>query len=423
MLLFSDAAWRVVLLLAEALLPWGAPVEVVAARSVPAALFRLAVAVALYASALAGVRRLASRYPGAAALAVATLAVAPVVSALSVGENGPLARGVWVMAPVAWATLAALVTGPLMDRTASGVKGRARGVVGAAVVALGVASLAAARGRLSPREMLWKSALALDPGNVNAALAVAATDREHHERSAAIDTLLSCAKAKPGSCECAEAAATEAVDQGRYLDARRALDASDACPMKPRRMAVMAEALIGTSAIDLGEAQAERAIQADPADAHAVYARAWATTLRGRSPDARADAERAVSLGRGVPGELLYGMILYQAGDFAAADAQFQRALAEDPECGPAIFDRALIADKQLRYHDAREGYLKTLQLDPKNADARYDLVVLTHANGATREARHHLEVFRAAYPTDPRAPSLEALLAQPAPVKALSFP
>ncbi len=181
--------------------------------------------------------------------------------------------------------------------------------------------------------------------------------------------------------------------------------------------------MIGTSALDDGEREAERALEHDSNDAHAVYARAWATTLRGRPLDARADAERAVALGRGEPAELLLGTILYGASDFAGADAQFQRALAEDPTSAQATYGRALVADRQLRYHDAREGYLRALQLDPKNADARFNLVLLTHGHGATLEAKHHLDVFAATYPADPRISRLMAVVALPAPVKAMTIP
>jgi tetratricopeptide (TPR) repeat protein len=422
MALFCDAAWRVVLVLAQALVPWAAPVDASPSGSTATAAVRCAALVLLYLAGLAGVRRLGGSYPGAAALAVSTLAMAPLVSAYCTGDRGPLARGVWMMAPLVWATLATVVTGPLLDAMGVG-EGRGRWTAGAGVIAVGAVSLALGGGRLSPRETLWRNALALDPGNVSAALAVAAFDSAHHAASAAIDVLLACAKARPEACTCAEEAASEAIDHGRYLDARQALDASDTCPMLPHRRALTAEALIGTNARELGVAEAERAVAADPADAHAVYARAWATVLAGRPFEARADAAKAVSLGRGVPGELLYGMILYQAGELATADLQFERALAEDPDCVPAIFDRALVADRQLRYHDAREGYLRTLELDPKNADARYDLVILTHASGATREAQHHLDVFRASYPADPRTKELTELLAAPSPVKAMNLP
>ena len=88
-----------------------------------------------------------------------------------------------------------------------------------------------------------------------------------------------------------------------------------------------------------------------------------------------------------------------------------------------ATYDRALVADRQSRYHDAREGYLHTLQLDPTNADARYNLVVLTHGHGATLEAKHHFDVFVSSYPADRRIEQLRQVLATPSPARAMTFP
>jgi tetratricopeptide (TPR) repeat protein len=309
------------------------------------------------------------------------------------------------------------------DRVAAGAEPRSRLAAGALVVALGVGSVAAARARLGSREAMWQSALAAEPGDAAAAIAVAAAKSAKSQRAAGLDVLVACVHARPGSCACAEAAAGEAIDEGKYPDARIFLDASDVCPRTAHRVGLVAEALIGTNAIDDGEREAERAIERDSSEPHGVYARAWATTLRHRPTDARADAERAVALGRGIPAELLLGTILYGAGDLAGADAQFQRVLSRDPGVVQAIYDRALIADRQSHYHDAREGYLRTLQLDPKSADARYNLAILTHAQGATMEAKHHLDVFVASYPTDPRIPELRQALAAPPPVKALTFP
>ena len=100
---------------------------------------------------------------------------------------------------------------------------------------------------------------------------------------------------------------------------------------------------------------------------------------------------------------------------------QFQSVLAKNPMSVQATYDRALIADRQSRYHDAREGYLRTLQLEPKMADARYNLVLMTHAHGATMEAKHHLDVFAASYPGDARVTQLRQALATPSGVKAMT--
>ena len=419
----SDAAWRVILLLAEALAPWGIPVEAIGARTMLVACVRLGLVLGLYAAATWGVRRATARYPGVAALAALTLLAVPLLSAYCSGDRGPLARGVWVLSPLVWATLAAVVAGPIADAAGVMLARRGRFVLGTLVIAAGLGSLFSARARLSPREALWNNALAIDPGNSAAALAVAGVADAEHRRSDALGVLLACTRLHPDSCACAEGAASEGIDAGRYLEAHHVLDASDTCPRSARRIALSAEALIGTNAIEEGEREAERAVEHDPNDPHAIYARAWATSLRGRPFDARADAERAVALGRGVPAELLLGSILYNASDFTGADAQFQRVLAEDPASVQATYDRALVADRQLRYHDAREGYLRTLQLDPKNADARYNLVLLTQGHGATLEARHHLEVFQTTYPGDPRIGRLMSVVAAPSPVRAMTIP
>ncbi len=417
----SDAAWRAVVLLVQALAPWAAPVEATPASGWGAALGRLVVVAVVYVVATRAVRRAGERYPGAAALGALALLAAPIVSAAVSGERGPLARGVWVMAPVVWAALAAIVAGPVADRVAA--KGGKRFVLGAVVVAIGVGSVAAARGRIGSRDAMWASALAADPGDAAAAIAVAKAKAKMGQRAAGFEVLVGCVHARPGSCACAEEAAAEAIDEGKYRDARIFLDASDVCPRTAHRVGLVAEALIGTSALDDGEREAERAIERDASEAHGVYARAWATSLRGRAMDARADAERAVALGRGIPAELLLGTILYGAGDLAGADAQFQHVLAEDPRSEQATYDRALIADRQSRYHDAREGYLRALQIEPKNADARYNLVLLTQAQGATLEAKHHFEMFVASYPADPRIAELREKLAAPVAKKAMTVP
>ena len=419
----SDAAWRVILLLAEALAPWGVPVEAIGARTILVALVRLGLAIGLYGLATWGVRRATARYPGVAALGTLALLAAPVISAVCSGDRGPLARGVWFLSPLVWATLAAIVAGPVADAAKVVAERRVRFVLGAVVIALGVGNLVAGRSRLSSREALWRNALAIDPGNAAAAVAIAQIDDAAGKPAAALDSLLACTHLHPDSCACAEGAASEAIDAGHYRDARRLLDASDSCGRSARRIALGAEALIGTSALDDGEREAERAIEHDPDDAHAVYARAWAKSLRGNPLDARAETERAVALGRGVPAELLLGTILYTSGDFARADAQFQSALAKDPTSVQATYDHALVADRQARYHDAREGYLRTLQLDPTNADARYNLVVLTHGHGATLEAKHHFDVFVTSYPTDRRIAQLRQVLAAPSPTRAMTFP
>jgi tetratricopeptide (TPR) repeat protein len=416
MLFLSDAAWRVLLLLLAAVAPAMAPVEAAPTHTFAAACARLGILGLVYGLGTAYVRRIAPRYPGAAALTAITLVLAPVVSAVFSGERGPLARGVGVLGPLAWAALAAIAAGPAADGVLADASRRARTGLGLAVVALGVVSLVVARGRLGSREALWDSVLAIDPTHESAALAVAARHHAAHQDKDALDVLLSCTKAHADSCPCAESAAEIAVNLGRYPDARRVLDASDACPRTPRRMGIEAESLVGsTDALDEGAREASRVLERAPDEPHARFARAWATVQRGHPADALDDAKRAVELGRGMPAELLYGFALFQDNDLAGADVQFAHVLAEDPTVVQAAYDHALVADKQHRYHDAREGYLRVLQLDPSSADARYNLVLLTHSHGADQEARHHLDELAARHPGDARLAWLRQLVSPPA--------
>jgi tetratricopeptide (TPR) repeat protein len=81
------------------------------------------------------------------------------------------------------------------------------------------------------------------------------------------------------------------------------------------------------------------------------------------------------------------------------------------PDPARAAFERALAAQQMGRFHEAREGYLRALALDPNLADARYQLALLTHAANAQDESRHDLAELERIAPGDPRISSLRALI------------
>jgi tetratricopeptide (TPR) repeat protein len=281
------------------------------------------------------------------------------------------------------------------------------------VIAAGAASFVLSGDRFRSRDRMWQEAVRANPGNEAAALAVAKQQRQSGDAKSAHDTLVACAKSRPDACTCEEAADADAIDIGLYSEARASLEAPSPCPRTARRLGLIAESLVGTGAIDDGLHQAELAIAADPNDAHAAYARAWGLQLKGQQQDAKKYAEQAVALQRGLVANLLLGLIDFQLGDLDAASAQFKAALAVDPTNVQATYDTALVAQKKNQYHDAREGYLRTLKLDPAYADAHFNLIVLTFNAGAVGEAQHHLEQFSAKCPTDPRLPQLRGMLAR----------
>ncbi len=429
MLLFafalSDAAWRVVLLFALGVAPYAAPPEAIGSRTPLVASVRLAILLGIALALTLTVRRAGRRRPRLAVLAAATLALVPITAFVCAGERGPLARGAWVAAPLVWATIATALGGPLAARVARGAD--ARGARRAAIglfglgAALGAASLALAAPMLGSRDALWTRALAMNPGDEHAARAVALRARERGEQGPALQIFASCRAARPSSCICAEGFAEDATDLGKYEGARAALDATITCTATARRLALTAEALVGTRAFDEGLRQADLALAQSPDEARAVYARGWATYLKGNPGAARADAKRAVELGRGVPARMLYAMLLISAGELDAAATELHAVLAAQPSSAQATYDLALIAQKKNQYRDAREGYLRALKLDPQMADARYNLVVLTRDLGATLEAQHHVDEFVAAYPNDPRILALRMLVATPPPRRALT--
>jgi len=84
------------------------------------------------------------------------------------------------------------------------------------------------------------------------------------------------------------------------------------------------------------------------------------------------------------------------------------------PDNPRVAFDMGVVAQSEGHYREAREAYLHALALDPTMADARYNLVVLTHSIKADDEARHHLDELAAISPGDPRIPAMRAALAKP---------
>ncbi len=421
----SDAGWRAVLALAAGFSPYSVPPEAIGARTPLVAAVRLAILVGVALGVSLAVRRLGSRSPRTALLCALALLAVPIAAAYFSGDRGPLLRGAWITTPLVWTAIAAVLGGPLAARLTRSVSTLAarRVAIGltTAGLAMGAASFALAYPALSSRDAMWSQALANNPGDENAARAVAVRERSQGNTRAAFETFATCRRLRPKSCTCAEGAADQALDLGRYYDAREALDATVTCERSGRRMALTAEALIGTRELEAGLREAELALGQNRDEPHAVYARAWGAYLKGGPSTARADAKRAVDLGRGTPARLLYGLLLFNAGDLDLASAEFQAILAAEPDNVQATYDAALVAQKKNQYRDAREGYLRALKLDPTLSDARYNLAVLTYAQGATMEAQHHVDEFAAAYPSDPRIAALRQILATPPPRRALT--
>jgi tetratricopeptide (TPR) repeat protein len=241
-----------------------------------------------------------------------------------------------------------------------------------------------------------------------AAIAAAQKQRDAGDRAGALGTLRACAARDLRSCRCADAAEELAVD---HADAWSVVE--KAICDSAEHGGARAEALVATGRAADGLREAAAALARDPKEAHATFARAWALSTSGDSSAAMQAAERAVGAGRGVPALLLLGSLRFGAGDAEGARPLFDEATRLAPDDARAAFDVALVAQKQGRYRDAREGYLRALSIDPKMVDARYNLALLAHGVGADDEARHDLNALVDIAPDDPRIPGLRAMLAR----------
>ena len=405
------ALQRTALLLHVALAPFAAPFAV--ARRPSPSTWTTLVALATIAALLGLAASRARRAPFAAAaiaLAVALARIAPF--ALS-GPRGPFVLAVFLVSPLLWIGLiwSARSFAPVSARS-----GRwARGGLPPIVVGLAVSllTLGFAMPRLSSRQAALRAVLARDPGDEDAAMAVAATLRRQQDDAGAATVVASCATANPAACACARDAAHLALKNQRFSEVV-AIAARARCDGDLELEGLAAEAQVTTGDLTTGLPRVGAVLARDPRNANALYAKALASNAVEALPDAEIYARQAIDAGRGRDAQLLLGLVLMKKGDLQGASAQFGALVALDPNDAKARYDLALCADRFDRYGEAREGYLAALRLDPTLVDARYNLALLTHRFGADDEARHHLARLLEMAPRDPRIPALQQALGAP---------
>jgi Flp pilus assembly protein TadD len=102
-------------------------------------------------------------------------------------------------------------------------------------------------------------------------------------------------------------------------------------------------------------------------------------------------------------------------GRHAEAAAVLGDILRKAPRDVDIAYLRARESDLAGDYNAAREGYLQTLALSPRHADARAALISLTARAGAHAEALHHLaRLEELVGPKDPRVAMWRARLGPP---------
>jgi tetratricopeptide (TPR) repeat protein len=400
----GDAVVRAVVLLGLAAAPpWLSPEPgpMAAWARVIAALFLVAYAYALM--------RLRVRMRGVLArlglVLLGAAALAAIAFAFVRGATGPLGSGVFYVAPPLWAGLGFLAAA-LAERRLGQRFRRVRPIALVLVLLTGATLMLRAPWLVS-REQSWLEVLRRDPQAIFAVEALLRGPLDAKAYDAANGLVEACFSAAPDGCAChagrAEIAMRRRPASSALVHARAA---AERCPESAGVRAALAEALVLDGEADLAEHEARAALtKGSTARLHHVLA--MALDRQGRSKEAIEEAKRAIGLGAGRDSVLLLGALWLSVGDLEQATKTLQPLVTTDPRDAAALYNLALIADRQGDYNRARQGYLAALRADPGFASARYNLAVLAHRHNIREEARHHAQTFVASFPEDPRGAEL----------------
>jgi len=254
---------------------------------------------------------------------------------------------------------------------------------------------------------------ATSPSALPAASAAPTARRKNLTATQLLDEI--CGAAGAPSCDCRQRATLAAFDRRAPEAALDIVHAStDAC-RKGALSGLEAEALARNGQSEHALEQARLVLAVDPKNPYASYATGLAYQKTGKSAEAVSAAREAVKLGRGATAHVLEGLLEYQNKNFDEAEDAFEKALELDPKSAEAMFNLAVLNQRRNDYTKTREGYLKTLRIDPTHSDALYNLAILTRGIGATNEARHYFDKLRRlAGEDDPRVVRLRETLGPP---------
>ena len=112
--------------------------------------------------------------------------------------------------------------------------------------------------------------------------------------------------------------------------------------------------------------------------------------------DAREAYEQAVRLDPGLhAARVNLGRLLHEAGDRAAAEAQYRQVLATH-EHALAAYNLGVLLEDMSRDVDAIKAYARAIAADPSLAEAHYNLARLYEQRGDRRAAIRHFNGYRA---------------------------
>ncbi len=329
--------------------------------------------------------------------------IALLAAAIGTSSRGsPLLSGFYVAGPFVWSALAA--TAATLAGQYLGVSFKNKRMGGAIItLAIGIFIFRDANALLSSTTDQWSAALAADPDHERALFALG-----DKVSPASLDA---CISKRPSACACRVLRAERALDAERGAAALEELGHASCAGHRLETRAYAAQAL-GLAMTNRGAEANEAATKVlaeAPDDPRALFAMALSASQRQDVDGAIDFAKRAAEQGTARGPLLLSSQLFIGKNDFSAARAALAKLLEQHPDDPDAVYNLALISDREGNYNQAREGYLKALKLRPALANARYNLALLTLRNGFGEEAKNHIRRFVEAFPDDPRRAGLEA--------------
>jgi tetratricopeptide (TPR) repeat protein len=197
-------------------------------------------------------------------------------------------------------------------------------------------------------------------------------------------------------------AAVAAFDQALRLD-----------PTERKALVERGRALMALKEFDRAEADLRAALEMEPSDTEALKLLAGLLQGRERFADSAAVLAQIETLtpeDADVPA--VRGTMLAQAGDFTAAEAEYQRALDLNPEHPQAHYGLGLLYARYLERPDVALLQLEAAtRLNPANASAWYLLASTRERSGDAGGAREAVLAALAVDPDDAEAHNLLARL------------
>ena len=241
---------------------------------------------------------------------------------------------------------------------------------------------------------LYKTALDLDPDNLENVLDIAQMVYNSGNREAARGLFLKALSLHPDDETALYHIATADYLAGRLDDAGLTLEKLVTVqPLSVDGWTSLGDVSFKKRDYQSAEACYKKALAINPQVAKIHYAMGRLEMVRGNTPQALARFRKAAELdGRSADAWFSIGAIMARQGRSAEAIAGYKKALQENPEFGLAHYNLANVLYRQGKLAGARERYLRAIECDPDIVEAHLNLGTLLADEGKRDAARDRLE-------------------------------